>query len=171
MERWVKEAFSVIGRMGSTAEDPQIVPILWKVANKRFPEVEALAKRNPDGSLAGMWGCMSDLSRAFRPWEENFTKGLYLAGVECRSDAQPPSGWTRWDVPAFEYIRVETDGPDTFRRTLDWMRDQAIPLVAAVQDYTDPATGKSYMCFPVKKLDYLATAPKKPDSHTKEEMR
>ncbi len=46
-----------------------------------------------NGGMAGIWGAMSDFSRTFRPWEEGFSKGLYLAGVECEDEAhnrQPP---------------------------------------------------------------------------------
>lgn len=35
---------------------------------------------------------MSDFSRSFHPWED-FSKGLYLAGVECSDDAEAPDGW------------------------------------------------------------------------------
>lgn len=49
---------------------------------------------------------MSDFSRSFHPWENHFTKGLYLAGVECAPDAEPPAGWSKWVMPGFEYLRV-----------------------------------------------------------------
>ena len=87
MERWVKPGFAVIGLEGATTEGEGLVQRLWAEANRRFGEVAALAKTNADGSLAGVWGAMTDMSRAFRPWEDGFTRGLYLAGVECRDDA------------------------------------------------------------------------------------
>ena len=77
---------------------------------------------------------------------------MYLAGVECRDDAVPPPGWTRWDVPGFAYLRVQS-GPDAFARTLADMAAQGLSLAGAVQDFTDPATGMAYMCFPVRRLD------------------
>ena len=152
MERIVKPGFAVIGMEGSTAEGPGFIPALWEKANSRFGEVAALAKQNPDGSLCGVWGAMSDMSRAFRPWEEDFSCGLYLAGVEVRDDAQPPSGWTRWDIPGFEYVRVENDAPDTFPRALQALAAEGLTLAGAVHDFTDPATGKGYMLFPIRKL-------------------
>lgn len=152
MERIIKPAFAVIGMEGSTAEDPGFIATLWNEANSRFGEVAHLAKTNPDGSLAGIWGAMTDMSRSFQPWEDSFTKGLYLAGVEVRDNAQPPEGWTRWDVPGFEYIQVENNAPDVFPRTLALLAHEGLPLVGAVHDFTDPATGTGYMLFPIRKL-------------------
>lgn len=152
MERFIKPAFAVIGIEGSTQEGANVVARLWEEANRRFPEVASLAKTNSDGSLAGVWGAMTDPGRCFLPWEDGFTRGWYLAGVECREDAQPPQGWTRWDIPGFEYVRVPCDSPDVFPRTLEMLAAQSLSLAGAVQDFTDPASGQMYMCFPVRKL-------------------
>lgn len=153
MDHWIKPAFTVIGLEGATCEGPGFIQRLWEQANGRFAEVAALAKTNPDGSLCGIWGAMSDMSRRFMPWEDGFTKGLYLAGVECRDGAEPPAGWTRWHVPGYEYLRVETDGPEVFMRTLAYLQQNDIPLAGAVHDFTDPTTGKGYMLFPIRRLD------------------
>ena len=152
MERIIKPAFAVIGIEGSTEDGPGFISGLWNEANSRFGEVAHLAKTNPDGTLAGIWGAMTDMSRSFRPWEDGFSRGLYLAGVEVRDDAQPPEGWTRWDVPGFEYIRVANDAPDIFPRTLEALAREGLPLVGAVHDFTDPATGTGYMLFPIRRL-------------------
>ena len=152
MERIVKPAFAVIGMEGATSDGPNFIHALWEKANSRFGEVAALAKLNEDGSLCGIWGAMSDLSRSFQPWQENFTQGLYLAGVEVRDDALPPAGWTRWDIPGYEYMRVEANAPDIFPRTLQALAEEDLPLVGAVHDYTDPAKGTNYMLFPIRKL-------------------
>ena len=152
MERIIKPAFAVIGMEGSTADGHGFIPALWETANSRFGEVAALEKTREDGSLCGIWGAMSDMNRSFRPWEEGFTRGLYLAGVEVRDDAQPPQGWVRWDIPGFEYIRVENNAPDVFPRTLDAIAAEGLTLAGAVHDFTDPATGKAYMLFPIRKL-------------------
>lgn len=61
-------------------------------------------KKDGTGNLAGIWGVMSDFSRSFQPWEDHFSKGLYLAGVECADDAQAPEGWTKWKAPGYEYL-------------------------------------------------------------------
>lgn len=146
-----KEAFWVIGRAGTTQDGPDFVARLWQDANGRFSEVEQLAKRDKDGNLSGIWGIMTDFSFDFLPWEDNFSKGRYLAGVEVEADAQPPQGWEKWHVPAFTYWKVKAEGPDTFQRMISDMREKNQPLAGAVQDYTDPATGENYMLFPVSK--------------------
>ena len=152
MERIIKPAFTVIGMEGSTEDGPGFVAALWAKANARFGEAAPLAKTNPDGSLCGVWGAMTDMSRSFRPWEDDFTCGLYLAGVEAADDALPPEGWTRWDIPGFEYIRVENNAPDVFPRTLTLLAREGLSLAGAVHDFTDPATGTEYMLFPIQKL-------------------
>ena len=152
MERIIKPAFAVIGIEGSTEDGPGFITGLWNEANSRFGEVAHLAKTNPDGTLCGIWGAMTDMSRSFQPWEDDFSRGLYLAGVEVRDDAQPPEGWTRWDVPGFEYVRVENDAPDIFPRTLEALAREGLSLAGAVHDFTDPATGTGYMLFPIRKL-------------------
>lgn len=152
MERIIKPAFAVIGIEGSTEDGPGFIAALWDEANSRFGEVAHLAKTNPDGTLCGIWGAMTDMSRSFQPWEDDFSRGLYLAGVEVRDDAQPPRGWTRWDIPGFEYVRVENNVPDVFPRTLESLAQKGLSLAGAVHDFTDPATGTGYMLFPIRRL-------------------
>ena len=152
MERWIKPAFAVIGIEGSTEDGAGFVQRLWESANSRFPEVAALAKTNPDGSLAGVWGAMTDMSRSFAPWTEGFTCGLYLAGVEVREAAVPPTGWTRWDVPGFEYVAILNAGAEAFSQGLERLRAEGLSLAGAVQEFTDPATGLGKLCYPVRKL-------------------
>ena len=148
-EKWIRPAFAVIGLEGTTGDGEGFVQRLWQEANGRFGEVAALAKKNADGSLCGIWGAMTDMTRAFLPWTEGFSCGLYL---ECREDAVAPPGWTRWEVPGFEYLRVRSDAPDVFPRMIAWLAEQGTPLAGAVQDYTDPADGQAYMCFPIRRL-------------------
>lgn len=147
-EKITVNAFCVIGKVGSTDEGADIVKRLWSEANEHFSEVAPLAKKNSDGQPAGFWGAMSRMDMSFLPWEDDFSRGLYLAGVETEEDAAPPAGWKKWIVPGFECIRVLCEGPDTFRETLEWMKDNGLELAAAVQDFTDPASGKNYMLFP-----------------------
>lgn len=82
MVKAIKEAFVVIGKEGSTSEGEEFIQKLWKDANSHFSEVAHLAKKDANGKLVGIWGAMSDFSRSFQPWEDGFSKGLYLAGVE-----------------------------------------------------------------------------------------
>lgn len=148
----IKEEFAVIGKEGSTGDGEGFIQKLWDDANNHFQEVAHLAKRDAAGKLAGIWGAMSDLSRSFQPWEENFSKGLYLAGVECIDTAEAPDGWTKWLVPGYEYIVVE-NRKGAFEKTLGQMKEEGVSLAGAIHDYTDPATGKGYLYFPIRKMD------------------
>lgn len=151
MDKVIKKAFVVIGKEGSTLDGEGFIQKLWDDANGHFDEVAHLAKRNQNGNLVGIWGAMSDLSHSFQPWEDGFSKGLYLAGVECVDNAEAPDGWTKWMIPGYEYLVVENhDG--AFRDTIRQMNDKGIALVGAVHDYTDPATGKGYLYFPIRKV-------------------
>ena len=148
-----KDAFCVIGKMGSTNDGPDFVQRLWQDANSHFDQVAPLAKRNEQGELAGVWGAMTDFDFRFLPWEESFTKGLYLAGIEAQTEALPPKGWKKWIVPGFTYWKVKEEGPDTFSRTIAWLEERHQMLAGAVQDFTDPATRENYMLFPVERND------------------
>ena len=95
---------------------------------------------------------MSDFSRSFQPWEDGFRKGLYLAGVECIDHAEAPDGWSKWTIPGYEYIVVENH-KGAFEETLERMKAEGISLAGAVHDYTDPATGKDYLYFPIRAVE------------------
>lgn len=152
MEKCMKEAFAVIGKEGSTEDGPGFVQSLWAEANAHFAEVAHLAKKDENGNLVGIWGAMTDFSRSFLPWEDGFSRGLYLAGVECVDDAQAPEGWVKWNVPGFEYLRVECDHDGVFPEMIDYLRENGILLAGAVHDFTCPQTGKNYMYFPIGRI-------------------
>ena len=147
-----KPAFSVIGKEGSTADGECFVQGLWAEANAHFDEVEHLAKQDENGVPVGFWGAMTDCSRAFRPWEDGFSRGLYLAGMECADDALAPEGWVKWMIPGFEYLRAECSSQTLFADMLRYLAERGMELVGAVQDFTDPKTGGNYMLFPTKRL-------------------
>ena len=151
MFKVIKKKFAVIGKEGSTFDGEGFIQKLWNDANSHFNEVAHLAKKDANGNIVGIWGAMSDLSRAFKPWEDGFRKGLYLAGVECVDDAEAPDGWTKWTIPGYEYIVVENNA-GAFEETIERMNAEGIFLVGAVHDCTDPATGKDYLYFPIRNL-------------------
>ena len=151
MFRVRKEAFAIIGKEGSTAEGEGFIQKLWQEANGHFDEIAHLAKRGPGGELVGIWGAMTDFSRSFRPWEDGFRQGLYLAGVECADQAEAPAGWTKWTIPGYEYLAVENRA-GAFGETLGRLGEQGLSLAGAVHEYTDPATGKEYLYFPIRRL-------------------
>ena len=152
IEKRIKASFSVIGKEGSTLDGQGFVQKLWADANAHFDEVQPLAKKDGNGNLAGIWGAMSDCSHSFKPWEENFSKGLYLAGVECTDDAQAPEGWTKWTIPGYEYLCAEVESASTFSDVLAYMSANNIALAGAVHDFTCPVNGKNYMYFPIKAI-------------------
>lgn len=151
IKRCVKGSFVVIGKEGSTLDGEDFIQKLWIDANSHFKEIQHLAKKDKNGNLVGIWGAMTDFSHSFNPWED-FNKGFYLAGVECRDDAEAPSGWTKWIIPSYEYIYVECETNDTFSKTIKYLEENDILLVGAVHDFTCPKTGKNYMFFPIRKL-------------------
>lgn len=151
MVQVIKKKFVVIGKEGSTLDGEGFIQKLWNDANSHFNEIAHLAKKEANGKLVGIWGAMSDISRSFKPWEDDFSKGLYLAGVECFDDAKAPDGWTKWTIPGYEYIVVENH-EGVFEETIRKINEKGIALVGAVHDYTDPATGKDYLYFPIREL-------------------
>ena len=50
---------------------------------------------------------------------------------------------------SFEYLKVENAN---FPAVLEYMKENNFPLAGAVHDFTDPATGKGCMLFPIQKL-------------------
>lgn len=152
IEKRIKPSFSVIGKEGSTMDGQGFIQKLWEDANSHFNEVCLLARRDDAGNLLGIWGAMSDWTHSFKPWEEDFSKGLYLAGIECTDDACPPEGWTKWTIPGYEYLCAEVESDSTFSDVLDYMNANGIALAGAVHDFTCPSTGKSYLFFPIKRI-------------------
>ena len=136
IKKCIKSSFSVIGKEGSTNDGNGFVNKLWENANNHFNEIECLAKKDEKGNILGIWGLMSDFSRSFKPWEENFTKGLYLAGVEVMDDVEAPDTWIKWTVPAFEYLYIKVDKgyKEAFSYVLNYMDNNNIKLAYFQQD-------------------------------------
>ncbi len=152
LEKCIKESFVVIGKEGSTNDGKDFIQKLWEDANSKFNEVEHLAKKDDNGKILGIWGAMSDFSRSFNPWESDFSQGLYLAGVECKDNSEAPKGWTKWIIPAYEYLYVENESSDTFPNVIKYLQQNNISLAGAVHDFNCSETGKGYMFFPIRKL-------------------
>lgn len=151
-----KESFAVIGKESSTENNKNPAETAWKNANSNFSQVENLALKNKDGSLKGLWGLMSSFNRDFSPWEDNFSKGLYLAGIEVDMDAVAPEGWVKWIVKEQTYMAVEVEKQEDYSSTFFSTVYFQIPfnrysLSGAVFDYTDSKTNKNYLYFPVQK--------------------
>lgn len=152
IKKCTRGKFSVIGKEGSTEDTPEFVKSLWAEANEHFIEVIELAKKDENGNPA-TWGAMGDFSRSFKPWDGGFTNGLYLAGVEVEDDVEAPDGWVKWVIPACEYICVKSEGPDTFCKVINCLKEDGVALVDTVPDYTCTIEqGQEYMYFPVKRV-------------------
>ncbi|MCI5551631.1 MAG: GyrI-like domain-containing protein [Clostridiales bacterium] len=152
VKKCIKPSFTVIGKEGSTNDGSGFIQRLWQEANSHFDEIAHLAKRDEAGNLCGIWGAMSNFSRSFKPWESNFSRGLYLAGAECIDGADAPKGWTKWIIPGYEYLYVESEGMETFSQMITYLADNNIELVGAAYDFTEPKTQQGYMYFPIRKL-------------------
>ena len=148
----VKESFTVIGKEGSTNDGDGFIQKLWADANAHFGEVAALAKKDENGNLVGIWGVMSDLSRSFKPWSDQFTKGLYLAGVEAMENVQAPLGWVKWTIPSYEYVCAKNEGQNIFAEVLAYLKENNRELAGAVHEYTNPIDGQGFLFFPINKL-------------------
>ena len=152
LKRIEKPSFTVIGKEGSTDMGEGFVQALWLDASSNFAEIAHLAKKNEGGGFAGYWGAMTSPARDFSPWDDGFSRGLYLAGAECADDAIPPEGWVKWTVPGFEYIVIERGNDGSFAEGLAYLRENGLPLAGAQQDFVDPDTGTNYLYFPVGRL-------------------
>ena len=144
---------AIIGQEGFCTKEKNAVGDLWEQANSRFGEVADIAMKNADGSYVGFWGAMSDETMSFMPWTDDFSRGLYLAGVEVYEDAPVPAGWVKWVMPARKYLVTEVT-PDSYAETFRNVIDRLIPqlglkLAGAVCDFTEPATGQNKLFFPV----------------------
>lgn len=155
-EKITLSSFCVLGHETSSADGEGFVKKAWQLSDDGFSTVAPLAKKERDGTIKGVWGLMSDFSRSFKPWENNFKEGLYLAGVEVDSDVVVPSGWTKWTTPARTYIVIKVN-PENYVSSFNHMvyfrlAYEGYKLVGAVFDYTDLTTQQNYLYFPVEEI-------------------
>ena len=151
IEKITKPAFSVIGKEGSTRDGEGFIQTLWNNANAGFAEIAPLVKTDESGAPVGVWGAMTDFSHSYKPWENGFSEGKYLAGAEVFDDAVAPAGWVKWTIPGFVYLKAENE-ENLFIQMLSYLNENHISLAGAVHDFTDVKTGKNYMYFPIEKL-------------------
>ena len=145
---------AIIGKEGLCTKDKNVVQDLWQQANSNFSDVADLGMKNADGSFVGFWGAMSDEAMAYMPWTDDFSRGLYLAGLEVYEDTAAPDGWVKWVMPARKYIvtDVAPEGyGETFRNVIsNLIPELGMKLAGAVCDFTEPATGQNKLFFPVE---------------------
>lgn len=147
-----KPSVTIIGK-SKWVKDGSGVQDVWQDANCHFDEVLPLAQKDAQGKVVGVWGAMSDRSMAFKPWENHYSEGFYLAGVECTPEAKAPGDWTRWVIPAFRYlkIRVENNYREVMTHILnDYLPKHQLSLAGAIQEFYDPSqNGQLYLLFPI----------------------
>ena len=146
---------AIIGKEGLCTKEKNVVQELWQQANSCFNDIADLGMKNADGSFVGFWGAMSDESMSFLPWTDNFSRGLYLAGIEVYEDAEAPAGWVKWVMPARKYLVTEVT-TESYGETFGTVISKLIPelgmkLAGAVCDFTEPATGQNKLFFPVER--------------------
>jgi len=121
-----------------------------------FTGVESLGMKEKDGSYVGFWGAMCDETMSFLPWSNHFTRGYYLAGIEVYQDTDVPEGWKMWVMPARKYLVMEVKSGEYRETFLDGIEHQIpsrnLRLAGAVCDYIRPATGMSFLFFPVEEV-------------------
>lgn len=150
-----KPSFAMIGKMGQgkATEGAQWIPPLWKEANENFHEIKPLAKLDPDGNIAGIWGAMSDIEEKFEKWGE---QGKYLSGCEVKDTAEAPAGWTKWVIPAYTYAVVSCM-QESYQEALAYMMGKYLPenkyqMVGAVHEfYPQDGTDRIELYFPVRR--------------------
>lgn len=102
---------------------------------------------------------MSSFKSDLSPLENNFSEGLYLYGVECNPSLEAkdiPFGWTKWDVPSRNYVKVVVDDLknylNIFRSHVYFLLPyNGLALSGAAFDYHDNKENKDYIYFPVEK--------------------
>ena len=144
---------AIIGQEGLCTKEKNVVRDLWEQANARFGDVADIAMKNADGSYVGFWGAMSDETMSFLPWADDYSRGLYLAGIEVYEDTLVPTGWVKWVMPARKYLVIGVDMTsyqETFRDVIDRLIPElGLRLAGAACDFTEPATGQNKLFFPV----------------------
>lgn len=147
---------AVIGIEGFCTKNTNVVSELWKTSNVNFSDVAQLGMKEKDGSYVGFWGLMSDVTRNYLPWDNDYSTGYYLAGIEVYNDTPVPDGWTKWILPRRTYLVIEIEN-NKYQETLWYGIKEEIPklgykLSGAVCDYTKPKTGKNSLFFPISKI-------------------
>ncbi|GCF92930.1 AraC family transcriptional regulator [Enterococcus florum] len=149
-------SFVVIGKEGQglAEEASSWVALLWDQMNTHFDEISPLINVTEMSQLH-LWGLMSDRENWLLPWQ---TEGRYLAGVQVSAEAAAPIGWTRWEMPAMEYLTVKASAEKIGEAT-ELMLGQVLPLekvqlAGSVQEHYLPsfAEGEVELFFPIRPL-------------------
>lgn len=148
-----KPSFEIIGKVGegNSQQNSEWILPLWKEFNENIKEIGELIKFD-DGNISGIWGVMNDINDNFAPWKE---KGKYMAGVEVKAGSNPPSGWVKWTVPGYRYLKVKCNIENyssIFSYIInEYMLENKYSIIGNVQEYYIPNSKDEsfYLFFPV----------------------
>ena len=67
-------------------------------------------------------------------------------------DAKPPKGYTKWVVPAFDYVYAPVVGQKTavIQEVMAYLDAHDLTFAACPFDFMPPGGGNMYLFFPVK---------------------
>jgi AraC family transcriptional regulator len=108
-----KPSFSVVGLRIRTQAMTQAIPELWQQFGPQIDAVPQIAE--PQVS----YGLMDNFDPAVGQLD-------YMAGVAVVPEADLPTGMTRWDVPANNYVVFETTIP-TLGETFGYIYNTWLP--------------------------------------------
>ncbi len=151
IRRCRKDAFTVIGKQGSTRDGEDFVNGLWKKANEGMAEIDSLVKRDVRGLPVGFWGVRSSLTVPLEEWENG--EGLYTAGLEVKDGSFAPMGWTKWELPASSYVSVEVENSieKAVEAVKKYTEENGLIIKSAYYEYMNVLMpGKLILFFPVK---------------------
>lgn len=88
--------------------------------------------------------------------EKNIAQQLWQEANSHFNEVAAPEGWTKWVMPARKYIVVDVEA-DRYGEIFDeviknTISEKGMKLAGAVCDYTEPATGKNKLFFPIASL-------------------
>ena len=137
---------AIIGNEGLCTKEKNAVQDLWQQTGSNFSDIADPGIKNAVGSYVGFWGAMSDETMSFLSWTDDFSRGLYLAGLEVYEDTAVPDGWVKWVMPARKYLVTEVQ-PETNERISEYVIRSLIPepgmkMAGAVCDLLNRQPGR-----------------------------
>ena len=109
---------AIIGKEGLCTQEKNVVQDLWHQANSNFSDIADIGMKNADGSFVGFWGAMSDDTLSFLLWTDDFSRGLYLAGIEVYEETPILDGWVKGVMPARKYLVTDVQ-PETYGKIFE----------------------------------------------------
>lgn len=152
-----KLSFALLGKesQGLSAKGFEWVPEIWKEAMPNLDQIREFEVLDKNNETKGLWGAMSDVEDKFLKWDEH---GKYLVGIEVKSDVVAPSGWSKWVIPSFKYIKVlcsQTEYGEVMHKVIkEYMPSKGYTLLGAIQEFYSPSNkeGELYLYFPIERL-------------------